>query len=353
MILKRLYFLALILGILTTNSIFSQNPESIVKVKLSLNGGKTVYKIGEPIKLILSYTADQPGYLVETYYSPLFDDVIVTPTDGIYDWLYRLNRLYSYDDVSVPRKLSTSPVDINLTINNLVRFDKSGKYKIRVNSKRVWKPTEEHSFKSKPIFLLSNEIEFEVKFMSEEEEQAEVKRISILMDSATSLHQHQIFKQDLDYLTGDVSTVEKVRRFLNPPVFGGVSWLDSGKGLSIARNKKQAITLLEDVFRDSNREVSRYLIGELVKLRLLMEDEQQPSKAENSSQLSKEREPRHKELTNACYAELIESLPKRNGRSQLFAAYTIVTSLPKENTLSVGFNTAKTLLLEKFGELKH
>ncbi len=234
-----------------------------VKLQISFTGEKTVYRIGEPIKLILSYTSTEVGYTVERYYSPRFDDVIVSPTGGVYDWLYRLNRLYSYDDVSMREKLSETPVKIDITVNDLVRFDRPGKYKIKVASRRVY-GSEESSWRSQPVPLSSNEIEFEVKEMSQVEEQAEVKRITALMDSATNLNQHQIYKRDLDYLTGDVSTVEKVNRFLHPPVFGGVTWLDSGKGLDIARNKALAIKLLETALRDLNREPSRELINKLV-----------------------------------------------------------------------------------------
>ena len=322
-----------------------------VKLQISFTGEKTVYRMGEPIKVILSYTSTEPGYVVERYYSPRFDDVIISPTDGVYDWLYRLNRLYSYDDVSMREKLSESPVKIDITVNDLVRFDKPGKYKIKVVSRRVSGSKEELSFRSQPTLLSSNEIELEVKEMSQIDERAEVKRITALMDSATNLNQHQIYKRDFDYLTGDASTVEKVHRFLNPPVFGGVTWLDSGKGLDIARNKTLAIKLLEAVFRDLNREPSRELIGKLVALRILLEDERQPNRAANSEQLWKERDSRSSELSQAYYAELLDSLSKRAGKSQIVTAYTIFTSLPRDDTSSAAFNITKTFLLEKFDEL--
>src|SRR5688500_9635088 len=118
---KSLHFLVITIffGISPT---FAQNTTDAakdLKLQLSFAGGKPVDRIGEPVKLSLSYTATQPDYVVERYYSPRFDDVILSPTDGIYDWLYRLNRLYSDDDVSVPEKLSASPVNIEITINNL------------------------------------------------------------------------------------------------------------------------------------------------------------------------------------------------------------------------------------------
>ena len=352
--LKSLHFLIITI-FFSVGLTFAQNADDAakdVKFQLSFAGGKTVYRIGEPIKLILSYTAVQPGYAVERYYSPRFDDVIISPKDGVYVWLYRLNRLYSYDDVSMPEQLSESPVAVEITINDLMRFDKPGKYKIKVLSKRV-RNSKESSFRSRPIALWSNEIELEVREMTEAEEKSEVKRIAGLMDSAQTLPQHQIYKRELDYLTGDVSTVEKVNRFLNPPMFGGIRWLDTGKGLDIARNKELAIKLLEAALRDMNREINDDLIRKLVTLRLLMEDERQSSRTADSEQLWKEREPRSLELSRAYYAELLESLTRRTGRSQIFAAYKIFTSLPKDDASSIAHTTTKTLLLEKFDGLEY
>lgn len=345
--------LLLIICFLAVAAAASQNAPDAVKFQISLDGGKTVYRIGEPVRLVLSYTSDQPNYSVERYYSPRFDDVILSPADGVYSWRYKLDRLYSYDDVSVAQKLSQSPVSIDITINNLVRFDKPGKYKVKVISRRVWDSSKDPSFPSRPIPLVSNEIEFEMKEMSQPEEQAEVKRIADLMDSAKTLPQHQLIKSELDYLTGDASTIEKVSRFLKPPVFGGVGWLDSGVGLNIAKNKKLAIELLEAALRDPNREINEDLIGELVKLRLLMEDELKPSQAVSSEQLRKEREARSLELERAYYGEMLASLPARSGRIQIGTAYRIFTALPKDDTSSAAYNTTKELLMAKFDELKY
>ncbi len=253
----------------------------------------------------------------------------------------------------MPEKLSESPVNVEITVNDLVRFDKPGKYKIKVLSRRAWAAQKDDFFRRHPISLLSNEIELEIKEMTEAEEKAQVKRITNLMDSAPGLNQHQIYKRDLDYLTGDVSTVEKVNRFLNPPKFGGVTWLDTGKGLDIARNKELAIKLLETVLRDPIRAINDDLIRKLVTLRILTEDERLPSRTTDSQDLWKERAARSNELSNSYYVELLESLPKRDGRSRIFAAYHIFTSLPKDDVSSLAYITTRAFLLEKFDELEY
>ncbi|MFT3742793.1 MAG: hypothetical protein QM785_00735 [Pyrinomonadaceae bacterium] len=353
MTLKAHCLLLLIVCFFATGPAISQDVKAEVSFQISFAGGKTAYRIGEPVKLILAYTSAHPGYVVETYYSPRFDDVILSPKSGVYDWLYSLNRLYSYDDVSSVQQLSLSPASVEITLNDLVRFDRPGKYKLAVVSRRVSKAKEDVPFRSNAIPLRSNEIELEIKEMSEAEEQAEVKRIAALMDSATTLPQHSKFKRELDYLTGDASTVEKVSRFIKPPVFGGVTWLDTGTGLNIARNKKLAIELLEAAFRDLDREPGQDLIGRLVTLRMLMEDEQRPSQAADSQQLANERRQRALELRQGYDAELVESLKKRSGRTRTGTALRIFTSLPKDDLSSDAYNATRPLVLEKFDELKH
>lgn len=67
------FCLPLIVLLLATGLSFSQtadksasvttvSAEEPVKVELALEGGKTVYRTGEPIKLILSFTATGQGY---------------------------------------------------------------------------------------------------------------------------------------------------------------------------------------------------------------------------------------------------------------------------------------------------
>jgi hypothetical protein len=348
----KLKFFSVVL-LICFSSALSQDRKDGPLLRISLLEGKASYRIGEPVELILSYTSNELGYMVECYYSPRFDDVIIEPKEGVYDWLFRLNRHYSYDDVSAPQQLSSALTNVKITINDKIRFDKPGKYRVKIISRRVWRQKDKMSYRSDPISLVSNEIEIDVREMSEAEEQVEVKRIRALMDSAKTLPEHGVFKRELDYLTGDVSTVEKVNRFLKPPVFGGVTWLDTGTGLNIARNKNLAIELLEAAFRDVEREPNQDLINRIVTLRILLEDEQRPSQAADSQQLGNERRARVEELRRQYDSELHASLAKRSGRIRLGTALRIFTSLPKEDITSDAYRTTRAVILDAFDELKH
>lgn len=45
---------------------FAQTAGADVQVRLSLAGGKGVYRTGEPIRLVLSFTSDADGYNLNT-----------------------------------------------------------------------------------------------------------------------------------------------------------------------------------------------------------------------------------------------------------------------------------------------
>ncbi|HKC65554.1 MAG TPA: hypothetical protein VKB86_18070, partial [Pyrinomonadaceae bacterium] len=60
----------LILGVIccwlsVADAAYAQEPTGI-HVKLSLADNKTVYRIGDPIKLVLEFTADSDGYQADT-----------------------------------------------------------------------------------------------------------------------------------------------------------------------------------------------------------------------------------------------------------------------------------------------
>lgn len=59
-----LYLRILVLASLFVIPVFSQEAAPEVRVQLSLPDGKRVYRSGEPIRLVLSFTTDRDGYQV-------------------------------------------------------------------------------------------------------------------------------------------------------------------------------------------------------------------------------------------------------------------------------------------------
>src|SRR6476659_67230 len=91
---------ALLLLVVTASAQTSAPPE--VHVKLSLEENKTVYRIGEPIKIVMEFSADREGFVVDIASDgndPTSDKIIVSPETGITHWYNELidNGLSGHD----------------------------------------------------------------------------------------------------------------------------------------------------------------------------------------------------------------------------------------------------------------
>jgi hypothetical protein len=88
MIIKHFTLLCLLFSLATISSAQTPAP-SDVHVKLSLAENKTVYRIGEPIKLVMEFTADREGYVIEVFpdrEGPASDTIAVSPEMGVTQW---------------------------------------------------------------------------------------------------------------------------------------------------------------------------------------------------------------------------------------------------------------------------
>lgn len=346
---RKFHFLLLTIVLFAFPSlVFSQNGD--VEARLSLADGKTVYRMGEPIRLVLSFTAARDGYKLEQTAAgvPLsLDDVILSPHLGVFDWAYEYQdgKRY-YDDVSIPAKLSAAPTSVELPLNNFVRFDKPGRYSVRVKTQRV--TTGNFGEKNySQLSLITNEVSFEVKEMSEAEESQEVKRLSALLDAKPNLREENRITEELSYLGGEASTREKVRRFLIQQPFS----INISLGLYIARNRALVIKLLENALRDTDRAATRELWSRLVHLRVLQEDANLRARTNSSAKESAHSDERFAEIGRSYLRELIESLPKRAGKNRVTTATEILLSLQRVNPPPVMFDKVREIILKEFDNL--
>jgi hypothetical protein len=93
-----LQFLAVMLAVLTC-SVTSAQTGGPVRVDLSLAGGKTTYHIGEPIQLVLAFTATEPGFSLNgttTQPASPIDTLFLSPMTGVFPWLDDQARGYPY-----------------------------------------------------------------------------------------------------------------------------------------------------------------------------------------------------------------------------------------------------------------
>src|SRR6202167_1442367 len=95
---------------------------SEVKCELSLEGGKTQFRSGEPIVLQLSFTATGPGVSVDVTTteppSPI-DTVVLTPKENAFPWLEEQARgkRYSPDYMNTPTAEPNQPVTLPPTLD--------------------------------------------------------------------------------------------------------------------------------------------------------------------------------------------------------------------------------------------
>ena len=245
-----------------------------VHVALSLRDGKTTFRIGEPIRLILSFTADRPGYAVDTTTtnpaSPI-DEVVVSPETGVFPWLdiYSAPDRYSPDYSSIST-LSTKSVEVVLALNHWVRFDLPDEYSVRVTTKRV--RTDGRPFYSgRGPLLTTSVVSFRVERMSESDEEAEVQRIGALLDATPkgNLEAQTEYCEDLAFLAGDAGAREKVRRYFLPEGHVSGNWQrDLSMGFYISRSPQPIVGLLDDRLADLTVPASTTVISLAAQLRL-------------------------------------------------------------------------------------
>ena len=334
-----------------TSSAPAQTVPSDVQVKLVLADNKTVYRIGEPIKFFLEFTADREGYqadIIPDRSEPTSDALQVSPDSGTYHWLEDIransNIAWGGRDVVSFKQLSTTPTRVELVLNDSIRIDHPGKYSARITTKRV-RPFISRREYAPPIPLTTNEVTFDVEEMTDADEAKEVKRITDQLDATKDMQTKQVISQELSFLTGDVSSREKVRRFLNNSD-------NMYYGLYIARNRALVLQLLEAAMRDPNTPVETSLLGQVVSLRFLQQNAGLGKRAVVTSALDPDADPRILDIQLSYVRELAAGLGKRSGKAQTVTAMTVLTSLPKDPKAAAPLLVeSRQIVLEQFEHL--
>ena len=347
MILCLLFTLALISSAQTS-------APSDVYVKLSLAEKKTVYRIGEPIKLVMEFTADREGYVVEVSSdreASVLDTIAVSPEMGVTPWFAEMmDNRYPLRCVISTEKLS-SPRQHEIVLNDSLRFDNPGSYTVTVKTRRVSRVSTGDPQVSEMLSLSTNAISFELQPMSEADEAKEVKRLSDLLDSTRNSHDAQIARR-LSYLTGDPSTREKVRRFLNPERTND-EFVNIYYGLFSARNRGLVLRLIEAAMRDPSTPVTSEMLSAAIRLRMLITYGVSPKpEGPSALMLQPEEDPRTREIREAYLTELAAGIGKRSGTSQTVTAMTFLIATPK-NALagSAGLSEVRRILVQHFDTL--
>lgn len=332
-----------------------------VQVSLSIRDGKTVFRSGEPIRLIASFTADRPGYQVDTTIDKSArpeDQIQISPEDGVFRWreLYSTPDAYGRD-YGTSLRLSERPVGMTMPLNYWLRFDAPGEYTVRVRTRRASAAGERDML---PPLLTTNEVTFKVVMMTEHEEEAEARRLSALLDTlpADDLNVQTERCQDLAFLTGDAGAREKVRRYLHPQGRYDANWRDDlHMGLYVSRSTSLVIALLEGDMRDPTKPIADLMT--LVDLRLWMEMPALVAEAQGDMNALRTRKRERRDAFRLEYVnEAIASLPQRNRPARRETAASLVSILrineggPPPATPVPLPAAVRTILVDEFAELE-
>ena len=350
---KFVYSLAALLAIASATVALGQNAPRDVRAKLSLADAKTTFRIGEPIVVILEFTADRDGYVADVtpdQSETRIDNVSVSPDSGVYHWRKECFG-GGYRDYFSTATLSASPARIQFELNDSIRFDKPGRYSVRFTTGRV-RPTSPVDYQ-RAIPLTTNEVSFDVEPMSAADEQKEVKRLSDSIDSAHDWQTQVKSARELSFLTGDTSAREKVRRFFSAEgVIPGNYFGEIYSGLFIARNRALVLQLLEAALRDPNTAATSGLLRVLTHLRFLQQSDGLVKQPVVSGSLDPNGDPRSREIQDTYVGELAAGLAKRTGKSQTTTAMTILTHLPKDpQAAGASLSEARRIVLQQFDNL--
>jgi hypothetical protein len=345
-----------------------------VQVKLLLADKKATFRIGEPIKLVMEFTAEKPGYKVEVgsdLGQPIIDTIVITPDSEVVHWADEMSGGYRYmRDVIATDELTSAPKRVEVTLNDSLRFDRPGRYNVKITTRRLYAPkvpvTNPEQFgqpgtvararaleavQTVILPITTNEVSFDLVAMSEDEEQKEVKRITGLIDAKPNSRIEPTATNELAYLTGDVSAREKVRRCLNPQGRPEQYWT----GLFIVRNRDLVLQLLEAALRDPNQPVDSSLVAVVSRLRVIKEGGGAPAETKVVSVIAAEPETvnsRFNEVQNNYLAELAIGLTKRQGKSLTRSAMTILTMSDKnDKNRETLVREACRAVVQQFGSL--
>jgi hypothetical protein len=340
-------FLMMMLGVLTWG-VASAPSGAPVHVELSLAEGKTVYRIGEPIRVSLAFTASEAGFsLNETTTEPAspIDTLFLSPMTGVFPWLDDQARGHRYgpDYASLMDLEVNKPTTVGLTLNGVYRFDQPGHYKVHVVTNRVSRGDLQHSQLVGP--LTSNEVEFDVVAMADADEAARAAALEKQIREATNMQQAQSLAEELGWLTGDASTRAKISLYLHPKEFYpfgvNVTW-----GLWMARNRGLVVAELDRAIADptDSLSASASLVDTTAALKARLAvpfDPAEPGKALPTDQIESE-----------YLHQIVATLSRRKGDSLVTAALTVFTRLAqRKETSGNDFAAAREVLITHFAQV--
>jgi len=322
---KWIFGVVIALGALGATSGLAQSESALpsgVSVRLEPIGGRTDYLMGEPINLTLSFSADHPGYVVDTQrifgVSERFN---VTPADGAFHWHGRISV-----DTVVITPLTATGTSRGLRLNDAVIFKNPGTYTVSVTTSGIAEGTKFPDLKW--LTVTTNPVTVHIVPMPEDEETNRVARLSEAIaktDNSDGLdHATEV---ELACLEGDIAARKKVALYLT----GRDDITGIRKtGLALSNNKKLELQLLDEAWRSSVRIPDRYFLDEMIELRHLEAGIPVPDSGPIMRSPTKD-EAVHELAERASYIdEIVATMPQRQGANKS-ATQEFLDQVKKDN----------------------
>jgi hypothetical protein len=232
-----------------------------VSVRLEAKDGKTDYLKGEPIYFRLKFSADRPGYIVNS--ERIFgvsEQINVTPADDIFRWHGTIST-----DTVLLKPLTASGTSMSLRLNDAIIFKKPGTYSVSVTTRRLAEGTAPSALNW--LTVTTNPVIIHIAPMPEQEEARRVDQLSsAIAKTDDSVGLDHTVEVPLACLEGDVAARKKVTLFLTG--HDDITGLRR-TGLALSRNKKLELQLLDTAWRSPDRIPEGYVLGEMIELRRL------------------------------------------------------------------------------------
>ena len=303
---------------------------SDVHLTLAVTKSPAVYHLGERIVCELSFSASTPekygiynsGQSRGSWGSGL-ETFIVTPSDGTSDPHVDVSRQLAFiivgSSLSSFTTLSSDTNVVKTNLNEWLRFDRPGVYRVLARSSRVGLFHE-----SLPVSLSSKEIELTVLPADPAWTAGEVSDIrKILESSESSAEQKTSAASRLRYLNTESSAAEMVRQL--PDAADEPYHYALYEGLIESSFRKTTIRMLQQTLHGPATRISWDAVDVLTTLTLLDEYQNKPIPEELSAlqASASERRNRYSTVSAKFTAELKASLPQRSGRALTDAIFAL------------------------------
>lgn len=199
----------------------ARNPEGL-SVKLRLADGKQQFRIGEVIRLELSFSSSLPDTysLNNASYDRSgrleIDSFVLDHSDGVTDPLrdyfhdgswHMMGGLYSMSTVNKTEQV------VNYDLNEWIRFSRPGKYRLYVVSGRISKGKPYSRSEGAELSPLTNLVEFEIVPADQKWEQQTIALATSVLDSSAKDKERRAAARVLRFLGTEAALKEIIKRF--------------------------------------------------------------------------------------------------------------------------------------------